>query len=650
MNKKQKKTLIRIIISLILVIASAITFRLIDFSGNTGWILKLTAYLIPYFVIGYDILKKAWKGILNRQVMDENFLMSVATIGAFALGEFEEATAVMLFYQIGELFQSYAVGKSRRNISDLMDIRPDYANIEIDGKLTQTDPDEVTVGSIIVVQPGEKIPIDGIVSEGNATLNTSALTGESVPREVQTGDEVISGSVNINGVLKIQTTKEFGESTVSKILNLVENASSKKSRSENFITKFARYYTPAVCFGALALALLPPVIRLAVGMDALWGQWIYRALTFLVISCPCALVISIPLSFFAGIGCASHEGILVKGSNYMETLARTKYVVFDKTGTMTEGVFKVTDIESRGIAKEQLLGCVAYAESFSNHPISRSIKEAYENKIDQSRITDVRVIAQNEEPVVREIDQSRVTDVREIPGHGVVANVGGVTVLAGNEKLMKQQGIDYEKCDKTGTIIYAAIDGIYAGYIVISDEIKPEAKEAVETLKNSGVKKNVMLTGDHKAVADDVANRLGIDEVHSELLPADKVQIVEKLLEQKSEKETLAFVGDGINDAPVLSRADLGIAMGAMGSDAAIEAADVVLMDDNPVKISLAIRIAKKCIRIVYENIYFAIGVKALCLVLGAVGIANMWLAIFADVGVMVLAVVNAIRALIIRK
>ncbi|MFR5876015.1 MAG: heavy metal translocating P-type ATPase, partial [Eubacterium sp.] len=591
---------------------------------------RFVAFMIPYIIIGYDVLKKAFKGILNKQVFDENFLMAVATIGAVAVaiyenGSYTEAIAVMLFYQIGELFQSCAVGKSRRNISELMDIRPDYANVEINGKIEIVDPDEVETGSIIVVSAGEKIPIDGIIEEGSTQLNTSALTGESAPQEVKAGDEVISGSVNMTGTIRIKTTKPFGESTVSKILDLVENSSSKKSRSEQFISKFARYYTPAVCCSALALAIIPPIIRLISGYDALWSQWIYRALTFLVISCPCALVISIPLTFFAGIGGASKEGILIKGSNYFETLSKTKCVVFDKTGTMTKGVFEVSEIyHNDSITKDKLLELAAYAECFSSHPISKSLQKAYGS----------------------EIDKSRVCDVEEISGHGLTAVVDGIKVAAGNTKLMDKLGIKYSECSGVGTVVHIAADSIYAGYILISDTLKPTAKQAISELKKSGINKTVMLTGDAKRVADSVAADLNIDVVCSELLPADKVAKVEELLESKNEKDKLAFVGDGINDAPVLSRADIGIAMGALGSDAAIEAADIVLMDDDPIKISKAIKISRKCIRIVNENIYFAIGVKALCLVLGAVGIANMWLAIFADVGVMVIAILNAIRAL----
>ena len=621
MNKKQKKVLIRIIVAAALIVV----LSLMPIEGYV----KFGLFMIPYLVIGYDILKKAFKGILNKQVFDENFLMAVATIGAIALGDYKEGASVMLFYQIGELFQSYAVGKSRRNISELMDIRPDYANIEKDGKLEKVDPDEVEIGTVIVVQPGEKIPIDGIVTEGNSTLNTSALTGESLPRQTAVGDEVISGCINMTGVLKIQTTKEFGESTVSKILDLVENSSSKKSKSENFISKFAKYYTPAVCYGALALAILPPLVRmLAMGIAPEWGEWIYRALTFLVISCPCALVISIPLSFFAGIGGASNQGVLVKGSNYLETLAQTKYVVFDKTGTMTQGVFEVSGIHHSKMENEKLLEYAALAESSSSHPISKSLQKAYG----------------------KPIDRNRVTDVEEISGNGVIAKVDGIAVAAGNVKLMKRLGIEYKECHHVGTIVHMAVDGTYAGHILISDILKPHAKEAIHALKKAGISKTVMLTGDAKNVAEQVAKELGIEEVCSELLPSDKVEKVEELLKKKGEKEKLAFVGDGINDAPVLSRADIGIAMGALGSDAAIEAADVVLMDDDPLKIAKAIKIARKCIRIVYENIYFAIGIKIICLILGALGIANMWTAIFADVGVMVIAVLNAIRALFVKK
>ena len=622
MNKKQKKVFIRIIVAAVLMVV--LSLLPID-----GW-LKFLLFMIPYLVIGHDILLKAWKGILNRQVFDENFLMAVATIGAILLGDYKEGVAVMLFYQIGELFQSYAVGKSRRNISELMDIRPDYANIEKeDGTLEQVDPDEVGIGSVIVVQPGEKVPIDGVIEEGRTSLNTSALTGESLPREAGVGDEVISGCINMSGVLKIRTTKEFGESTVSKILDMVENASSKKSRSENFISKFAKYYTPAVCYGALALAILPPLVRLLfLGMTPEWGDWVMRALTFLVISCPCALVISIPLSFFAGIGGASNAGVLVKGSNYLETLSQTKYVVFDKTGTMTQGVFEVSGVHHSSMDTEKLLEYAALAECHSSHPISKSLKKAYG----------------------KPLDPSRVTDVEEISGNGVTAKVDGVRVAAGNSKLMEKLGVDCMECHSVGTVVHMAVNGKYAGHILISDQIKPHAKEAIAALKKCGVKKTIMLTGDRREAARQVAEELGIDEVHSELLPGDKVAQVEKLLDEKGEKEKLAFVGDGINDAPVLSRADIGIAMGALGSDAAIEAADIVLMDDDPLKISKAIRISRKCLRIVYENIYFAIGVKVVCLILGALGIANMWAAIFADVGVMIIAVLNAIRALNVKK
>lgn len=618
MTKKQKKVLIRIIVSAILLIVCC----LIPFTNSY---VKFIAFMVPYFVIGYDILKKAVLGIIHGEVFDENFLMAVATVGAIALSDYKEGTAVMLFYQIGELFQSYAVGKSRRNISQLMDIRPDYANIEEDGKLKQVDPDEVAIGTIITVQPGEKVPLDGTVVEGSASLNTSALTGESLPREVKEGDDVISGCVNMSGVLRIRTTKEFGESTVSKILELVENSSMKKSRSENFITRFARYYTPAVCYGALALAILPPVINLISGNPANWSQWVIRALTTLVISCPCALVISIPLSFFGGIGGASAKGILVKGSVYLEELAHAKYVVCDKTGTLTKGVFEVTDTEPAGdFDKETLLEMAAYAESYSNHPISKSLKQAYG----------------------KEIDASKVSDIEEISGHGVTATVGGKKVAVGNRKLMKKLEISYTEPTKVGTEVHVAIDGVYAGYILISDVIKPNAKKAVADLKQAGVEHVIMLTGDAKRVADSVAQELGLDEVKSELLPADKVKEVENLLETKDKKEILAFVGDGINDAPVLSRADLGIAMGAMGSDAAIEAADIVLMDDDPAKIATAMKISRKTIRIVHQNIVFALAVKALCLFFGAIGFVNMWWAIFADVGVMIIAVINATRAL----
>ena len=621
MNKKQKKMLIRVIVASVLVVV----LSMLPLEGY----LRAALFLVPYFVIGYDILRKAWKGIRNRQVFDENFLMAVATVGAICLGDFKEGTAVMLFYQIGELFQSYAVGKSRRNISELMDIRPDYANVERDGNLEQVDPDEVEVGSVIVVQPGEKVPIDGIIIEGSTTLNTSALTGESLPREAKEGDEIISGCINMSGVLKIRTTREFGESTVSKILDLVENSSSRKSRSENFISKFARYYTPIVCYSALALALLPPVIRmLLMGMEPQWGEWIYRALTFLVISCPCALVISIPLSFFAGIGGASHAGVLVKGSNYLETLAQTKYVVFDKTGTLTKGVFEVCGVHHNTLEDHKILEYSALAECASSHPISRSLQKAYG----------------------QEIDRSRVTDIREISGNGVTAMVDGISVAVGNGKLMDSLGIQYVECSQVGTIVHVALDGQYAGHILIADVLKPTSAEAVRQLKKAGVKETVMLTGDMERVARQAASETGVDRVYSELLPADKVAKVEEMISGKGAKEKLAFVGDGINDAPVLSRADIGIAMGALGSDAAIEAADVVLMDDDPLKVAKAVRMARKCMRIVYENIYFAIGIKILCLILGAVGIANMWLAIFADVGVMVIAVLNAIRALFVKK
>ena len=623
MNKKQKKMLTRIMITAVMVIA----LNLISITG----ILKLALYLAAYLIIGYDILKKAGKGILNRRVFDENFLMAIATVGAFALaiysksGDYNEAIAVMLFYQIGELFQSYAVGKSRRNISALMDIRPDYANIERNGKLEKVDPDEVEIDSMIVVQPGEKVPLDGIVIEGNSSLNTSALTGESLPRDVKQGDEIISGCINLNGVLKIKTTKEFGESTVSKILELVENSSSRKSKSENFISKFAKVYTPAVCYGALALAILPPLVQiLFLGQTAQWGVWVYRALTFLVISCPCALVISIPLSFFAGIGGASKEGVLIKGSNYMETLSQAKYVVFDKTGTLTQGVFEVSGVHHNEMEEKKLLEYAALAECASSHPISKSLQKAYG----------------------KEIDRSRVSDIQEISGYGIIAKVDEREVAAGNSKLMKKLNVKYQDCHKVGTIIHVAIDGKYEGHIVISDLVKEHSKEAIARLKKAGVKKTVMLTGDAKSVAEQVAQSLGIDEVYAELLPGDKVKKVEELLAAKSEKEKLAFVGDGINDAPVLTRADIGIAMGAMGSDAAIEAADVVLMDDDPLKISKAIRISRKCLSIVYQNIIFALAIKFGCLALGAVGIANMWFAIFADVGVMILAVLNAIRTL----
>ena len=627
MNKKQKKMLMRILAAAVLLIA-------LHFLPVTG-ILRFLCYLVPYFIAGYDILLKAGKGIKNRQVFDENFLMAVATAGAIAIalyeqsGDYTEAIAVMLFYQVGELFQSYAVGKSRRNISELMDIRPDYANIEQEGNLEKVDPDEVEIGSIIVVQPGEKVPIDGVIVEGSSTLNTSALTGESLPRDAKAGDEIVSGCINMTGVLKIQTTKEFGESTVSKILDLVENASSRKSKSEDFISKFARIYTPAVCASALALAVLPPLVRMfAFGLPAGWEDWIYRALTFLVISCPCALVISIPLSFFAGIGGASKEGVLVKGSNYLETLSQTKIVVFDKTGTLTQGVFEVNGIHHNEMEEEKLLEYAALAESASSHPISKSIQKAYG----------------------KELDRSRVSQIQEISGNGVTAVVDGRTVAAGNDKLMDHLGIPYKSCRSAGTIIHMAVGGHYAGHIVISDLVKPHSKDAVAALKAAGVKKTVMLTGDGRKVGEQVAASLGLDEVYSELLPDGKVEKVEEMLRQKSEKAKLAFVGDGINDAPVLRRADIGIAMGAMGSDAAIEAADVVLMDDDPLQIAKAIKISRKCLGIVYQNIVFAIGIKLICLLLGALGIANMWLAIFADVGVMVLAVLNAIRALFVKN
>ena len=613
MNKKQKKMLIRIIVAAVLIVL----FSKLPIDGYV----RFGLFMIPYLVIGYDILQKAFKGIRNKQVFDENFLMAVATVGAILLGDYSEGVAVMLFYQIGELFQSYAVGKSRRNISELMDIRPDYANIEVDGKLEQVDPDEVEIGT-------EKVPIDGVIIDGVSILNTSALTGESLPRDAKAGDEVISGCINMTGVLKIRTIREFGESTVSKILELVENSSSRKSKSENFISKFAKYYTPVVCYGALALAFIPPIVLLIMGKPAMWGDWIYRALTFLVISCPCALVISIPLSFFAGIGGASNQGVLVKGSNYLETLAQTSYVVFDKTGTMTQGVFEVSGVHHNEISDEKLLEYAALAECSSSHPISKSLQKAYG----------------------KPIDRNRVTDIEEISGNGVTAKVDGISVAAGNAKLMKRLGISYQECHHVGTVIHMAVDGKYEGHILISDILKPHAKEAIAELKKAGIKKTVMLTGDSKRVADQVAKELGIGEVYSELLPADKVSKVEELLHQKSEKEKLAFVGDGINDAPVLSRADIGIAMGALGSDAAIEAADIVLMDDDPLKISKAIKIARKCIHIVYENIYFAIGIKILCLILGALGIANMWMAIFADVGVMIIAVLNAIRTLFVKN
>lgn len=627
MNKKQKRMLARIVVAFAMMVG-------LHFTPVEGWA-RFALYLVPYFVIGYDILIKAAKGIKNRQMFDESFLMAVATVGAIALalysksGDYTEAVAVMLFYQVGEWFQSYAVGKSRRNISELMDIRPDYANVERGGALEKADPDEVGIGSVIVVQPGEKVPIDGVVVDGASSLNTSALTGESVPRDVKRGDEIISGCINMTGVLRVRTTKEFGESTVSKILDLVENASSRKSKSEDFITKFARVYTPAVCAAALALAVLPPLVRsLGMGLPAAWDTWIYRALTFLVISCPCALVISIPLSFFAGIGGASREGVLVKGSNYLETLSQTKIVVFDKTGTLTKGVFEVNAVHHNEMAKIKLIEYAALVESYSSHPISKSLRRAYG----------------------RQVDNSRVAEIKEISGEGVTAKVDGVPVAAGNAKLMTRLGVSYINCHSVGTIIHMAVNGEYAGHIVISDVVKPHAKEAIAALKAAGVHKTVMLTGDAKAVADQVAASLGIDQVYAELLPADKVAKVEELLKMKSEKEKLAFTGDGINDAPVLRRADIGIAMGAMGSDAAIEAADVVLMDDDPMKISKAIKISRKCLGIVWQNIVFAIGVKLICLALGALGIANMWLAIFADVGVMILAVLNAIRALFVKN
>lgn len=627
MNKKQKKMLARILISAAMVLC-------LQFIKVEGFV-KLALYLLAYGIVGYDILRKAWRGILNRRVFDENFLMAIATLGAFALaiytksGDYNEAIAVMLFYQIGELFQSYAVRKSRKNISELMDIRPDYANVERDGVLQQVDPDEVEIGSVVVVQPGEKVPIDGLVVEGSSSLNTSALTGESIPRDVKPGEEIISGCINLSGVLKVQTTKEFGESTVSKILELVENSSSRKSKSENFISKFARVYTPAVCYSALALALIPPLVSmLLLGQPAMWGTWIYRALTFLVISCPCALVISIPLSFFAGIGGASKEGVLIKGSNYMETLSKTKYVVFDKTGTLTEGVFEVTGVHHNEIEEELLLEYAALAECASSHPISKSLQRA----------------------CGKELDRNRVKEIQEISGHGITALVDGKQIAIGNDKLMKSLGISYEECHQVGTIIHMAIDGTYAGHIVIADVIKEDAKDAITALKKAGIEKTIMLTGDARHVADQVADELHVDEVYSELLPGDKVAQVEALLQNLGKEEKLAFVGDGINDAPVLTRADIGIAMGAMGSDAAIEAADVVLMDDNPMKIVKAVKISRKCIRIVYQNIAFALIVKFGCLILGAFGLANMWAAIFADVGVMVLAVLNAIRALRVHR
>lgn len=627
MSKKQKKTLTRIIIAAVMLVA-------LHFIPAEGWP-RFGLYFAAYLIIGYDILIKAAKGIKNGQIFDENFLMAIATVGAFALavyersGDYTEAVAVMLFYQVGEWFQSYAVGKSRRNISDLMDIRPDYANIEVGGKLEKVDPDEVEIGSVIVVQPGEKVPIDGVVVEGESSLNTSALTGESLPRDVKAGDEIVSGCINMTGLLKIRTVKEFGESTVSKILDLVENASSRKSRSEDFISRFARVYTPAVCIAALALALLPPLVRiLAMGLDAGWDEWIYRALTFLVISCPCALVISIPLSFFAGIGGASNAGVLVKGSNYLEALSKTKIAVFDKTGTLTQGVFEVNGIHHSELENAKLIEYAALVESSSSHPISKSLRRAYG----------------------KEVDRSRVSDIREISGNGVIAKVDGIEVAAGNDKLMERLGIEYVNCHSVGTIIHMAIGGKYAGHIVISDVVKPTSKEAISALKSAGVQKTVMLTGDARKAAEQVAGDLGVDLVYSELLPGDKVEKVEELLESKPDNAKLAFVGDGINDAPVLRRADIGIAMGAMGSDAAIEAADIVLMDDDPMKISKAFKISRKCMRIVYQNIVFAIGIKLICLGLGAFGVANMWLAIFADVGVMIIAVLNAIRALFVKK
>lgn len=625
MSKKQQKVLKRIVVALLLLIAVSILDALVEMP----WILRLALYLVPYLVIGYDILKKAGKGILKRQVFDENFLMAVATVGAVCLGDYKEGAAVMLFYQIGELFQSVAVGKSRKNIAALMDIRPDYANMMVDGKLEKVDPDDVEIGSEIIINPGEKVPIDGVITEGNTTLNTSALTGESLPRDASCGDEIISGCINMTGMIKVKTTKKFGDSTVSKILDLVENSAMKKSRSENFITKFAKYYTPAVCYGALALAILPPIVRLFMGSSPMWGEWIIRALTFLVISCPCALVIAIPLSFFGGIGCASSNGILVKGSNYLEALSATKYIVFDKTGTLTKGVFEVTaSYPENGFDKETLLGMAAYAESSSSHPISLSLKKAYG----------------------QELDLSRVSDIEEIAGHGVCARVDGRKVYVGNMRLMQRENLTVTTEHKEGTVCYVAVDGTYAGCIVISDVVKPTTKDAIAGLKKNGIKKTIMLTGDANETAQRVAAEIGIDEVHSELLPADKVAQVEYILNAKGEKENLAFVGDGINDAPVLSRADIGIAMGAMGSDAAIEAADVVLMDDDPAKIALAMKISVRTLKIVRENIVFALAVKAVCLILGALGIANMWVAIFADVGVMVLAVLNATRALKIRS
>lgn len=633
MTKKQKKMLIRILVSTVLLIGFSILFSIIKTDALWLPYVKFVAFMIPYFIVGYDILKKAFKGILRKQVFDENFLMAIATVGAIAIaiydnGSYTEAIAVMLFYQTGELFQSYAVGKSRRNISELMDIRPDYANLEKDGEIITVDPEEVEIGSVIVVSAGEKVPIDGIVVYGSTSLDTAALTGESIPRSIGIGDEIISGCVNLTGTIKIQTTKQFGESTVSKILDLVENSSSKKSKSEKFISKFAKIYTPAVCYSALVLAVLPPLVRLIAGYDALWSQWIYRALTFLVISCPCALVISIPLTFFAGIGGASKEGVLVKGSNYLESLSKTKIVVFDKTGTMTKGDFEVNEIVANNISECELLEMSAYSECFSNHPISKSLQRAYG----------------------KEIDKRYVTDVEEISGLGLTANVRGSSVAVGNIKLMKKMGLECFECSKVGTVVHIAVNNNYSGYILISDTLKPTAKQAIEQLKKMGINNTVMLTGDSKSSAEFVGKELGVDNVYSELLPSDKVEKVESLLEKKEERSNLAFVGDGINDAPVLSRADIGIAMGAMGSDAAIEAADVVLMDDDPMKISKAIKISVKCMRIVYENIYFAIGIKLLCLILGALGFANMWLAIFADVGVMVIAVLNAIRALNVKK
>ena len=625
MNKKQKKVLKRIIASFIILIVLHFIYGDRELLTDTDKLIKLAAYLVPYFIVGYDVLKKALHGMKNRKPFDENFLMAVATVGAMLLSDYQEGCAVMLFYQIGELFQSYAVGKSRKSITELMDIRPDYAFIEGEnGELEKVDPDEVEVGTLIVVKPGEKVPIDGVVVEGSSSLNTAALTGESVPRDIREGDEIISGCINLNGILKIKTSKEFGESTVSRILDLVENASSRKSRSEAFISRFARVYTPAVCYAALALAVLVPIGSFLLGNDPNWGIWVYRALTFLVISCPCALVISIPLSFFAGIGGASNAGVLVKGSSYLEALSMVRYVMFDKTGTMTEGVFDVTEVKPSGIDSDRLIELTACAESYSTHPISLSLQRAYG----------------------RDIDKKRISDVKELSGKGVEAVVDGINVAAGNIKLMRELNIECEVCEKAGTIVYVSVDGKYAGYILISDRIKETAAEAVRALKNTGIKQTVMLTGDAKKTAEAVAGRLGIDRVYSELLPADKVNKVEELINETPEKEKVAFVGDGINDAPVLSRADVGIAMGALGSDAAIEAADIVLMDDNPVKIAKAIRISKKCMRIVYENIYFAIGIKLICLALGAVGIANMWVAIFADVGVMIIAVLNAVRAL----